>query len=355
MSPITIHNLPQAGVTVISNSFLDYYMPQANGEFVKIYLFLLRAQNSSQPFDLTSAADQMNCTERDIIRALKYWEKAGLLSLTLDSAGSVSDIYFLDMPVNTQTAAAKEAPAPSPAEPAAQKDLSTPPKKAPEKAAVTPDRIKELKENEDIVQLLYIAEQYLGRTLTATDTNTILYFYDQLEMSADLIEYLIEYCVSKGSRSIRYIEKVALGWHEDGITTVSMAKQSTNTYHKDYFTILKALGIKNRNPVSLEVTMMNTWLKEYGFTLDIIVEACTRTVLQTGQPSMQYVDKILLEWKKHGVKHKKDIEALDTAHKKRKKISREESPQKASQNNRFNNFHQRDYDFDEYEKKLLNQ
>ena len=133
-----------------------------------------------------------------------------------------------------------------------------------------------------------------------------------------------------------------------------MAKQSTTTYHKDYFTIMRALGIKNRNPVSLEISMMNTWLKEYGFTLDIIVEACTRTVLQTGQPSMQYTDKILLDWQKHGVKHKKDIEALDHAHKNRKKNVKEEPPKSAS-NNRFNNFHQREYDFDEYEKKLLNQ
>lgn len=354
MRPITIHSLPLAGVTVIPNAFLDDYMPQANGEFVKIYLFLLRAQNSGQSFDLTLAADQMNCTERDIVRALRYWEKAGLLSMTEDSTGNVSDIYFQDMPAKTQSAATKEeSEHPSAASQEPKKPVSTV-KKPPEKVRITPDRIKELKENEDIVQLLYIAEQYLGRPLTATDTNTILYFYDQLEMSADLIEYLIEYCVSKGSRSIRYIEKVALGWHEDGITTVSMAKQSTTTYHKDYFTIMKALGIKNRNPVNLEISMMNSWLKEYGFTLDIIVEACTRTVLQTGQPSMQYTDKILRDWQKHGVKHKKDIEALDSAHKNRKKNTKEDSSTGAP-NNRFNNFHQRDYDFDEYEKKLLNQ
>ncbi len=358
MRPITIHNPTQAGVTVIPNSFLDCYMPQANGEFVKIYLFFLRAQNSGQSFDLTSAADQMNCTERDIVRALKYWEKAQLLSLTLDSSGTVTDIYFLEIPREPQAAAAKEEPALPDAvssEAASSKPQNTQKEAPPEKVPVTPDRIRELKENEDIVQLLYIAEQYLGRTLTATDTNTLLYFYDQLKMSADLIEYLIEYCVSKGSRSIRYIEKVALGWHAEEITTVSMAKQSASTFHKDYFTIMKALGIKNRNPVSLEISMMDTWLKDYGFTLDIIVEACTRTVLQTGQPSMQYTDKILLDWQKHGVKHKKDIEALDSAHRSRKKSVPKESAPKSGQKNRFNNFHQRDYDFDEYEKKLLNQ
>lgn len=353
MSPITIHKLPQAEVTVISNRFLDYYMPQANGEFVKIYLFLLRVQSMAQPLSLTSIADRLNCTEGDVIRSLKYWEKARLLSLTLDSAGDISEIYFLDSTGDPQASAVQEespAPAPAAPTPSSLKKDTVPPK-----VSLSLDKVKELKENEEIVQLLYIAEQYLGRTLSATDTSALLYFYDQLEMSADLIEYLIEYCVSKGNRSIRYIEKVALGWKEEGITNVTMAKQSTSAYHKDYFTILKALGIKNRNPVKLEIHMMDTWLQDYGFTLDIVTEACTRTILQTGQPSLQYTDKILQGWRQQGVKHRKDIEALDAAHKSRKKPPQKETPAKSSSNNRFNNFHQREYDFAEYEKRLLNQ
>ena len=204
MSPIMIHKLPWTGVTVISNQFLDLYMPQANGEFVKIYLYLLRMQNLAQPLSLTSIADRLNCTEGDVMRALKYWEKSGLLSLTSNASGEISDIYFLDFP-GEATASLEASPVDS-----VKPEVVPNVQKAPQKVTLTADRLKELKENEDVVQLLYIAEQYLGRTLTATDTNTLMYFYDQLEMSAELIEYLIEYCVSKGSRSIRYIEKVAL-------------------------------------------------------------------------------------------------------------------------------------------------
>ena len=78
-------------------------------------------------------------------------------------------------------------------------DLPVPPsfsKPLSETKALTPDRVKELKQNEDIIQLLYIAEQYLGKTLTPTETRKILFFYDELHMSVDLIDYLIEYCVS---------------------------------------------------------------------------------------------------------------------------------------------------------------
>ena len=67
-------------VTILSNTFLDGYMPQANGEFVKIYLYLLRvSQDPAKSVSLSQIADRMTCTENDVIRAVRYWEKTGLL------------------------------------------------------------------------------------------------------------------------------------------------------------------------------------------------------------------------------------------------------------------------------------
>ena len=37
------------GVTLIDNSFIDHYMADANGEFVKIYLYLVRCACSAAP------------------------------------------------------------------------------------------------------------------------------------------------------------------------------------------------------------------------------------------------------------------------------------------------------------------
>ena len=132
--------------------------------------------------------------------------------------------------------------------------------------------MKELKQNEDIIQLLYIAEQYLGKTLTPTETRKILFFYDELHMSVDLIDYLIEYCVGRDHRSIRYIETVAMAWKEEGITTVEMAKDSTSRYSKEYYSVLKAMGIANRNPSDAEISLINTWTRDYGFAMELIQE-----------------------------------------------------------------------------------
>ena len=396
MSLISLQNSSELEVTILSNRFIDNFMPRANGEFVKVYIYLLRAVSSSpSSFSLEHMADRLFCTERDIFRALKYWEGEKILSLTYTTDRQLSGITLLEpfadaghmessvssenifstagtssSPVSAQMAAGISQPvaltgsAPknvslsssnSAVSGGTSSELST---SADYIRSLTPDHISELKQNEEVSQLLYIAEQYLAKTLTPTEMQKIFFFYDELHMSADLIEYLVEYCVSRGRKSMRYIETVALAWTRNGVTTVEMARDASSRFSKDYYTILKAMGISGRNPVENEISYIDTWRKTYGFDLELIQEACSRTVLSTGQPSFQYADKILSGWKKKNVHTLEDVRLLDAEHKKRqleKAVSRKKQPATQSQsNNRFNNFHQRDYDFTEYEKRLLN-
>ena len=396
MSLISLQNSSELEVTILSNRFIDNFMPRANGEFVKVYIYLLRAVSSSpSSFSLEHMADRLFCTERDIFRALKYWEGEKILSLTYTTDRQLSGITLLEpfadaghmessassenifstagtssSPVSAQMAAGISQPvaltgsAPknvslsssnSAVSGGTSSELST---SADYIRSLTPDHISELKQNEEVSQLLYIAEQYLAKTLTPTEMQKIFFFYDELHMSADLIEYLVEYCVSRGRKSMRYIETVALAWTRDGVTTVEMARDASSRFSKDYYTILKAMGISGRNPVENEISYIDTWRKTYCFDLELIQEACSRTVLSTGQPSFQYADKILSGLKKKNVHTLEDVRLLDAEHKKRQ-LEKSVAPKKqqATQpqnNNRFNNFHQRDYDFAEYEKRLLN-
>ena len=246
MSMITLHNTSHPEVTILSNTFIDNYMPEANGEFVKVYIYLLRALSSAPvSFSLEQMADRLLCTERDILRALKYWAKQELLTLDFTDNNKLCGIALLSPSGTSSDTAAAEISGTS--EPVSAEASAKPSSARPE--ALTPERVSELKQNEDIIQLLYVAEQYLGKTLSPTEVQKLLFFYDGLGMSVDLIDYLIEYCVGHNHKSIRYIEKVALAWAEEGITSVEEAKQSGSRYNKDYFSILKALGITNRNPM----------------------------------------------------------------------------------------------------------
>lgn len=350
MGQFTICNDLPGDYTLISNYFLDVCMPQANGEFVKVYLYLLRnATGVSASLELSSIADIFNCTENDVLRALKYWHKSGVLDLELDEQGNLSNVRLLPVGANfpqvsntnttsTETSADSEVVSNEPAKP----------------SSLSAEKIRALTEKQDVAQILFIAEQYLGKTLSPVEINKLLYFYDGLHFSADLMEYLIEYCVSKGSNSIRYIETVALSWAEQNITTIEQAKAATTAYNKNYFSILRAFGIKNRNPVDEEIRYMNVWLDELGFSLDIISLACSKAVMATGQPNFPYADSILRSWQKRGVHELADIEKLEDSHKQAKTARTETSSSRPQTRNKFNNFHQRAYNVNELEKLLLN-
>lgn len=370
MNSFVLHNRLNAEITVVSNQFIDDYMVDADGEFVKIYLYLLRSSGRDDlVLSISSIADIFEYTEKDVLRALKYWEKLNLLHLVYESTGKIAGIELLPIERKVPTVATIQEeisstivsdlsledpstlvqtmmPPPSPSIPdsLSEKELQ-----------MSGDRVKELSSQDEIKQLLFVTEQYLGKTLSVTESKTILYFHDTLHFSPDLIEFLVEYCVSKGSRSIHYIQSVALRWAKEGITTIKQAKESTSLYNKDYFAILKAFGIKGRNPVKTEVTFMNSWTKEYSFTLDIIEEACNRTVAQTHQPSFQYADRILTDWFKKGVHHLSDVTALDTKHKEKKAAKKENTPppKQSSSPNKFNNFNSRDLNFQNLEQQLL--
>lgn len=355
-------HLPQdCGATMIENNFIDNYMPRANGEFVKLYLYLLRCAQAGRELSLSAIADVFDHTEKDVRRALAYWEKLSLLSLRYDTRGSLSEIAFLDHPssvsgspsvlqpeavgTNGSRTGMEEAAA-------GMADMENPISASSSRHQISRSRALALKEQEQIRQLIFVAEQYFSRPLTSTEQSNLLYFYDTLHFSADLIEYLIEYCVSKGSSSPHYMEKVAQEWYKDGITTVEQAKSSTNLYNKNYFTIFNALGIKGRNPAPAEVEYMDRWLNQYDFTIEIILEACCRTIRQTHQPNFQYADKILEQWNRSGVHHLSDIQKLDAAHAQKKARPVKETP-RSTQPNRFNNFPQREYNWSQLEQQLL--
>ena len=85
MVQIQLHNDCPTTDTLISNRFIDSFMPQANGEFVKVYLYLLRCvQSHAYNFTISEIADKFNNTEMDVIRALRYWQKAGIVNLDED-------------------------------------------------------------------------------------------------------------------------------------------------------------------------------------------------------------------------------------------------------------------------------
>ena len=80
-----LKNQLSANVTIVSNEFIDTYMTAANGEYVKVFLYLLR--HEKEDLTVSDIADALNHTESDVKRALTYWKDAGILADTATVAG----------------------------------------------------------------------------------------------------------------------------------------------------------------------------------------------------------------------------------------------------------------------------
>ncbi len=334
---LTLKNRFQGNTTTVENDFIDHYMAKANGEYVKVYLLLLRHLNAnSGNISICGLADYLECTEKDILRAFTHWSSEGLLKIDYDDAGNICGLAIGKALPKTEE------------QPSVSVTLSTQaklPRSKTTKKAVT--------DQEDLRELYFVAEQYLGKPLTVTEIKKINYFFDTLNFSTDLIEYLIEYCVENGHRTFRYIESVALSWSDSGITCVEDAKTNISTFNKNYFSVLNAFGIKGRSPAPAEMEYMKKWFEEYGFSLEIILEACNRTITNTHKPDFKYTDSILKNWNTNGVKNLTDITQLDISFQ-QKKTSEKKSTSKAPAKTKFNNFEGRTYDMKSLEQQLLN-
>lgn len=356
MSGFILHGDGDRGHTLVPNLFLDNYMPEANGEYVKIYLYLLRCLKSdTQELSIELIANKFENTESDVRRALQYWERMKLLKLQYDNSQNLTGIQIVNEPEDDASEAVAQAAVTSQAAAAAGRTTATT-RSAVASVSATPP--KDPLTPDEAQQLLFICEQYLGKPLSSTEVSRILELHDVLGFSPSLIEYLVEYSVSGGHKSIHYIEATARAWHQAGCTTVTQAKEQVTIYNRAYYKILKAFGITGRNPVDAEIESMDKWLKDYGFSIEIISAACNRTMAAIHQPSFPYTDKILTSWKKQGVKSLGDIQSADQERSARK--AKEETPSAAprrqtSTPNRFHNFQERDYDFKELEKQLINQ
>lgn len=362
MGFLTIYQDNYTDSTVISNRFIDEYMQAANDAQLKIYLYLIRMMSARLGTSISDIADKFNYTEKDVLRALKYWEKNHLLTLDCDEHKNITGIHLLDSNAGTDmlsitagaaaasmatypSAAASMATYPSTAAvlPAQPAGLATP---VFEKPNYTAEQLRSFKANEDTARLLFVAEQYLKKPLSAGDIRTIFFIMDRLGFSEDLTDYLLQYCVDRGKRDFRYIEKVAISWAEQGITTPKQAAALAGKYDRSFYEIMRALG-KNNVPTDTEASYIERWQKIYGFEMDVILDACERTVLATDSHRFEYAESILKRWYGIGVHHKNDIKALDADHRRTKTSHRQTSA------NKFNQFAQNNYDFDALEQEIL--
>ena len=377
MSQLTIYQDSYINATILSNRFIDEYMTDANDAQLKVYLYTVRMMSAHLETSVTDIADRFNYTEKDVLRAFKYWQCKGLLDLDYDENGSLCGVHLKNLcksdstepsVESTHSVQGKHSVSAKTDRKAAESNAEVEEKAAaiPAKPSYTPSMVRDFKasrtSSESGIDIFYLAEEYRKKPLSPSDIGTIIYICEELGFSDELFDHLLQYCASKDKSDFRYIEKVAISWKESGITTPQEAENAPGRYDRKVYEIMRQLGKTGNTPTDKEVSYITKWTGEYGFTDDIILEACERTVMATEKNRFQYADKILKNWKDKGVGTIRDIDDLDKAHEENSEKNRtgngygKSNAQKAGNNssNMFNRFTQRtDYDFEALEKKLI--
>lgn len=326
----------------IPSWFIVDYMPQALGGYVKVYLYILNhyTYNALAPLSLEDVATKLNMLYSELIAALQYWDSVDIIKFTPLTQDDFELTFNFEKPIHSTTVSTM---------PIGKAYLhQTRPNYSPQELNIYKS------EDQSITKLFYIAEHYLGSLLTPTDQQILFGLYDWLHMPIDLIEYLIDFCVTNAEANskkinLRYIEKVALAWVDEGIMSLEQARLKT-TSDKNYFKILSELGLSSQTLTSVQKEFINKWLNTYKLNMDIILEGCKRSVAQTKSPSLKYLDTILTSWHKNQVTSLQDITKLDESHQLeiQKKVV---VPVKTSpKNQRFTNISSHNWDFDELEK-----
>lgn len=308
--------------TSISNQFIDTYMTDANGDFVKLYLYLAMLCSEGREISVSGIADHLNCTENDVNRGIRYWIRKGVLSLSYDDRKQVNGILLMNLSGQKKAPKVSEstsyhligfcppkAEKPEKTEKAGSRPL-------PERHAPSVKVLESKLQDTAIKNLISEANAYCNRSISQSEMNDLIYISDDLHFSFDLCEYLLEYCASVGKTNFRYILAVAKNWYQAGINNRTDAREYSERYYSIFSRIMKALGITGRQvPASAEKQFLDKWLKEYAFTDQLILEACRRAILKDPRKAnFYYVDGILKKWHDENVHSMRDIEKLDQNH-----------------------------------------
>lgn len=298
MNVVDLQLVTKPEVTIIPNSILDKYLLEANELQLKVYLYILRNLDAGNSICISVMADYFNETEKDITRAIAFWQKRGVLSGNADSASNEPAEQKPEKPTaasSANTSASSETP-----------------------QSLNRDYLGGFSKSQDFVELRFVAEAYMGKPLTSNDLHILLFIKQNLDFSNELIDFLLQHCAECDKHSFHYVQKVACEWSRNGISTPEEAKAHCAMHNKRIYSIMNALG-KKSEPTNAELEFIERWYQQYAFDLDVILEACRRTVLATDKHRFAYAERILSSWHSQGIHHLSDINRADASFQSQKK------------------------------------
>lgn len=276
--------------TEVENIFINEYLPQAPGDYVKVYLFALLYARQQLAITHHGIASQLGLTDSEVDRAWRYWEEMGAVKIETRSKAQFDySVTFLNLRQLMYAAAPQETPQrnPSPSDFLCE---------------------NQLKEIFDFV------ENLKGEPISPKEMQEIAAWRNEIPAEPELIKKAFEYCYDKKKTQPKYIGAVLREWVEKGISTPEQAEEyleASGKRYGEYKKILNSLGVVGRMATEGEKKVIDRWFDEMGFSVERILEACEKTV-GIQNPNVNYVNKILENWQKQAVSFGRDVNRKTT-------------------------------------------
>ncbi len=317
------------GHTPVENIFINHYMPQAPGDYVKIYLLGLKCSYSQSNSCLSddTIAKTVGVSVEEVKKAWKYWESLEIIRLSQTANEDGNFIEYLDIKEIVLNIKGDD--------------------KKPGKYSA--DRIVQARRNNKIKDMFDYIRRISGRELSQNEIFAFLDWIDDYGFPPEVVMMIIDDCYSRNKKDLPYLKQVARNWFDAGVNSKEKAleygKRHKEKWQK-YGKVLSFLRI-GRQPTVVEEEMLFKWFYEYSFSDEVILKACELTV-KTLKPSFSYIDRTLTQWHEKDLKSIEEVEAyiLKTAKSPKKSGSK-------SQKSTFDNFSGRTYDAELLKQKLL--
>ena len=278
--------------TKVENLFISEYLPDAPGDYVKVFLFgLMYAQYEITP-NRSELAKLLNLSVDEIAEAWIYWESRGLVRVLHEKDSNdeeVNHIVFLSK-IEELYGKMSEAPAPAVAEPAEAElplyvSIDDMDYDEVINSKLIDRRLRELYEKYQVTT---------GRTVSRQEVSKIEDAVKVYGIEPEIFDFAIDYCADLEKYSIDYIFKVALRWTEEGCRTVEEAKKLLDKHSRRndcYRQVFKALGF-NRLPAPIDREIMDRWFDGLNCSLAEVLDACSAAA-GIREPNLKYVNKVI--------------------------------------------------------------
>jgi DnaD/phage-associated family protein len=264
-------------IFAVPSAVVDKHIKMCGEVSLKALLMLLRTPDA--PPDVEEMARRLGKTPGDITDALSYWVEAGILR----KSGS-------------EPAAPQPQTAPASPTPSAVQSKGRP--RLPRR-----EMLGLIEQNGSLKGLVDEIQMVLGKPLTSSDMDAIVALYSYYGLSAHYIMTVVQYCDAIGKPNMRYIERTAASWQDQGVTGENIDDHVARMllYRSAESQVRRDLGLYDRALAPSEQRYLNRWLDTMGLSPELIRTAYDIAATQTGKLSFAYMDKVLTSWHQKGI------------------------------------------------------